>query len=953
LGAEDAASRLRALPQAQVSFNYLGQLDASAAASTAFAFARESSGAARDAGDPRSHLLDVGGRVSDGKLHLSLTYSEHLHERATLEGLARDMLASLRALIDGRTTADARRYTPADFPLARLSQAALEHVLPTGTPVEDLYPLSPLQHGMLFESLLAPGSGVYVTQCAWTFGAGVDLAAFRLAWTTVVERHAILRTSFAWDGLEQPLQRVSPHAVLPWEELDWSELPASEQQGRFDALMAADRERGFDLGQAPLMRLTVIRLVDGAYRVLWSSHHLLLDGWSLGILFKELFTTYDAAVRGRQPSLAQAPAFRDFIAWLRQQSEERTREYWRKGLSGFSSPTPLPGALPSRQDGARARKGSQALHLSAERTRALQAFVRQRQLTANTVLQGAWALMLSHHAGEPDVLFGATVSGRGAEVPGIEHMVGMFINTLPVRIQVEPRVPVQQWLADLHARMLELRQYEHTPLALAQTWSDVPRGSRLFESLYVFENYPVDEAVRTSGGQYDIRDFTTTEQPDLPLVALVSPGARMELRLTFDEARFPPATVDRLLRHWLTALETMLERPEALLSSVSLLSEQERQQVLVEWNDTRVAYARDVCIHQLFEAQAALTPDAVALDFEGRQLTYAQLDSRANQLAHHLRSLGVGPESLVGVCLERSLEMVVALFGVLKSGAAYVPMDPAYPRERLAWMLEDTAAPVILLQEHLRDVLPPHSARVMCLDSEWDTVARQPESRPAPLAGPEALAYVIFTSGSTGRPKGAMNAHAGVVNRLLWMQQQYGLTPADTVLQKTPFSFDVSVWEFFWPLMTGARLVVARPGGHQDPAYLVRVMARERVTTVHFVPSMLRAFVEEPGLEALTGLRRVVCSGEALPADLVHKAHARLPVAEVHNLYGPTEAAVDVTFWECPRGDERRSVPIGRPVANTRIHLLDRHGQPVPPACPESSSSVACRWAVATGAGPS
>ncbi|MCP3145380.1 amino acid adenylation domain-containing protein, partial [Pyxidicoccus xibeiensis] len=263
-------------------------------------------------------------------------------------------------------------------------------------------------------------------------------------------------------------------------------------------------------------------------------------------------------------------------------------------------------------------------------------------------------------------------------------------------------------------------------------------------------------------------------------------------------------------------------------------------------------------------------------------------------------------------------------------GAAYVPMDPAYPRERLAWMLEDTAAPVILTQERLTSVLPPHDSKVLCLDTQWDSVASQPSSRPAPLADPEALAYVIFTSGSTGRPKGAMNAHQGVVNRLLWMQQQYGLSAADTVLQKTPFSFDVSVWEFFWPLMTGARMVLARPGGHQDPTYLVRLMADERVTTAHFVPSMLRAFVEEPGLEGLKDLRRVVCSGEALPADLVNKAHARLPVASVHNLYGPTEAAVDVTYWECPRGEVLRSVPIGRPVANTRIHILDAHGQPTP-----------------------
>ncbi|WP_164002735.1 non-ribosomal peptide synthetase, partial [Pyxidicoccus caerfyrddinensis] len=378
----------------------------------------------------------------------------------------------------------------------------------------------------------------------------------------------------------------------------------------------------------------------------------------------------------------------------------------------------------------------------------------------------------------------------------------------------------------------------------------------------------------------------------------------------------------------------VVDRPEARLAELPLMDGAEQHRLLREWNGARADFPADACLHTLIEAQVERTPDAVALCFEGESLTYRQLDARANQLAHHLRSLGVGPEVRVGLFLERSLEMVVALLATLKAGGAYVPFDPDYPAQRLAWMLEDARPAVLLAQERLLSRLPAHEARLLCLDSEWLEVSRQPESRPEPLASPEALAYVIFTSGSTGRPKGAMNSHRGVVNRLLWMQQEYGLTPADTVLQKTPFSFDVSVWEFFWPLLTGARLVVARPGGHQEPTYLARLIAEERVTTLHFVPSMLQVFLEEPGLEGCTTLKRVVCSGEALPLELAQRCLQRLPAAGLHNLYGPTEAAVDVTYYPCVRDEPHRSVPIGRPVANTQIRLLDAHLRPVPIGVP-------------------
>jgi amino acid adenylation domain-containing protein/non-ribosomal peptide synthase protein (TIGR01720 family) len=384
-----------------------------------------------------------------------------------------------------------------------------------------------------------------------------------------------------------------------------------------------------------------------------------------------------------------------------------------------------------------------------------------------------------------------------------------------------------------------------------------------------------------------------------------------------------------MAQHFQTLLEGIVANPQQRVSQLPLLTEQERHQLLVEWNNTTKEYPNDKCIHQLFEEQVERAPDAIAVVFEGEQLTYRELNQRANQLAHHLRVLGVEPEVLVGICVERSLYMVVGLLGILKAGGAYVPLDPTYPSERLGYMLEDSSVSVLLTLARLVEALPKHKARVLCLDTDALSFAQQTQSNPISGVMPKNLAYVIYTSGSTGKPKGAMNTHRGICNRLLWMHDTYQLTQADRVLQKTPFSFDVSVWEFFWPLLTGARLVIAKQDGHRDPGYLVKAIVQQQITTLHFVPSMLQVFLEEQGLESCSCLRRVFCSGEALPKELQERFFARLE-CELHNLYGPTEAAIDVTFWQCKRDSNLRTVPIGRPIANTQIYILDGYLQPVP-----------------------
>ena len=405
------------------------------------------------------------------------------------------------------------------------------------------------------------------------------------------------------------------------------------------------------------------------------------------------------------------------------------------------------------------------------------------------------------------------------------------------------------------------------------------------------------------------------------------------LRVIYDARAVDGDAIERLARYHLEAYEWMLRGLDRPHLECSLLGEEEQRRVLEDFNATGVDYGTEKLIHELFEEQAQRTPDATAVIYGGRWLSYRELNERANQLAHYLRQQGVGPDRLVGVCIERGFEMIVALLGILKAGGAYVPLDPAYPQERLQYLIGDTEPVLILTEESLRRSLPLDSQRVFAVDRQWGELLQQPRCNPAASTvglDTSHLAYVIYTSGSTGRPKGVMNEHRGLFNRLQWMQHQYGLDESDRVLQKTPFSFDVSVWEFFWPLQQGACLVVARPGGHRDPQYLIELIREARITTLHFVPSMLQHFLECPETRECTSLRRIVCSGEELPLGTTRDCLARMPWAALYNLYGPTEAAIDVTAWDCRCPDVVTRVPIGRPISNTRIYILDAHGQPVP-----------------------
>jgi len=904
-----------------VLFNYLGQFDR-LGARDGFALAEEASGPAFGVGGARDHLIDINALVLQGRLRLDFAYSGAQYHAATIERLAARYRERLEALL--AYCRDHRGCTPSDFPLAALDQARVDALDADYGPIAAIYPLTPMQQGMLFHSLHDPQGGLYVEQLQVRLRGAVTPALLRTAWERLLARHAVLRTAFRHDGAV-PLQIVCRQAALPWTEHDWRGLDPAARSARIDALLAAGRTQGFDLTRAPLLRLHLIQEGEEAWRLLWQHHHLLLDGWCLPILLDEMLDLYDALHQGATPALPPVTDYRHYIAWLLRQDSAAARDHWRATLAGCVAPTPIPIARASQ--GAPER-GEVGLTLERTATLRLEALARAERVTSSTLMQAAWALLLGRYSGEDEVVFGVTVSGRTAPLAGIERMVGLFINTLPVRARLD---------TDLHTLLQHLQQAQqaanrqaHASLAEIQRDSALPVGTALFDSLLVFENYPEGDTSGRDRHLLRLADLQVVEQTNYLLTLAVLPGETLRFTLGFDAARIDAAAAARLLEHLAVLLEGLAAAPAADPRRLPLLTDAERAQ-LAQWNRTATALPTDRTLVELFEAQVQASPAAIALVFADRQLSYAQLNARANRLAHTLIARGVGPGVLVALCVERSIEMVVGLLGILKAGGAYVPLDPDYPAERLAFMLADSAAPVLLTHGTLAQTLPVGGAECLRLDVPGVFAERSAEN-PARRAAPDDLAYVIYTSGSTGQPKGAMNAHRGLSNRLLWMQAHFQLTPAAAILQKTPFGFDVSVWEFYWPLIVGARLVLARPGGHGDPAYLCELIDAQGIGTVHFVPSMLRAFLEAGQRPA--ALARILCSGEALGRDLQDACFARLPGVELHNLYGPTEAAVDVTAWRCRGDDPYPTVPIGRPIANTRIHVLDPRLQPTPPGVP-------------------
>ncbi|HBL25823.1 MAG TPA: non-ribosomal peptide synthetase, partial [Acidobacteria bacterium] len=786
-----------------------------------------------------------------------------------------------------------------------------------------VYPLTPLQSGMLFHSLMAPDSGVYVTQVTCTLPADLDARRFRQAWERLVERHGVLRTAFLWEGLDEPLQVVREKVSLPWQELDWGGLSTEERQRRLGELQHRERHTPLPLGEAPLMRFCLIRL-GGEHELLWTAHHLLIDGWSLPLLVQELQALYAAPGAAALPPVRP---FSDYVAWLRKQDSSAAEAFWREELAGLTTANALGIDRPGRAPG-RAGSAEHGLRMSPEVTARLQALAARHKLTLPTVTLGAWALLLSRYSCADDVVFGNVVSGRPAALPGVETMVGMFINTLPVRVRVHGAEPLVPWLQRLQERQLARQDFEHSPLAQIQRWSEVPAGSPLFETLHVFESYP--NAGDGDSSRLPVGNLRLSESTNYPVTLTLTAVDEVALRVACDLARVDEDAARRLPGHLASLLAGIAEEagPGRTVAELPLLPPAERHQLLIEWNDTELR-SRPGCLHHDVAAQAARTPDAVAVEMGDGCWTYRRLIGGARRLAHHLRSLGVGPDVIVGLCGERSPALVVGMLAVLEAGGAWLPLDPDLPAGRLGFLLADAGARVLLVQERLKDRVPAAGLPVVLLEEGSRDSGEEMGEALGVEVSPDHLAYVIYTSGSTGQPKGVMVPHRGICNRLRWAKQVYGIGGRDAFLQRAAPGFDVAVWESFAPLSAGARLVLAEPGRQADGAYLARAIREHQVTLVDFVPALLAAFLDEPEARACVSLRQVFVGGEALSPELRDRALASLPIP-LDNMYGPTEITVDTTRWVCTPGQPPHGVPIGRPIGNSRLYVVDRELRPVP-----------------------
>jgi len=882
---------------AEISFNYLGSMDQALPVSDGWSLLSYGWSAAPER--PRPHLLAFTAATSGGRLTWEIEHSLDRHASETIEHLSKSVKRHLHQIARHCERKEAGSYSPVDFPRVHLTQEALDTLVARSRGlfhrnIEAIESPSEAQEGILFQSFLAEGTGAYITQVALDLKGQLDEDAFEAAWKNALSRHAALRACYVRTQDQSTVEVILRHADLPFERAGWA--------GDLNTFLEHDRARGIDVSTAPLMRVTLIRRSTERCYAVWTFHHVLLDGWSVAIILREVAASYAAALQGRTLALP-ASSKRGLPAT----ASDASRDFWKDEMQGWRETIDLPFAHSPVSTAADRRE--HRLPLDASTTADLHAGARRHRVTLHSILEGAWALLLARCSGSNDVLFGGVVSGRSASVFDLDSAVGLFMRTVPVRVRIANETPVIDWLKDLQSRQILRAGHAALPLPQIAELSELPRGTALFESLLVFENYPIDSSISSYLTNVTVEDVIVSERPHYPLTLVVSGKDQLSLTAVYDASRFTSGAIERLLHHYRHVV-TSLAGSQGTLAGLSPLEASSAHQILVEWNSTARPYPLDRTVVDYIEEQAAAMPDATAIEFEEESISYAELDRRSNRVANMLRECGAGPESLVAVHMHRSLELPIALLGILKCGAAYVPVDPELPESRREFILKDAQAVCVLNQQQVRD-------------------AQHPTARAPRTLHRDSAAYMIYTSGSTGKPKGAVNTHAGLLNRLLWMQETFRLQAGEGVLQKTPFTFDVSVWEFFWPLMFGARLVMARPGGHLDRDYLVDAIERYRITTLHFVPSMLQIFVEAQGLHRCASLRRVIASGEALTPALAAAFHRRLS-AELHNLYGPTEAAIDVSWYQCVRGDTVSNVPIGRPVANTQLYVLGADYQPVP-----------------------
>ncbi len=920
---------------APISFNYMGQVRTDE--DSEFDIATESPGLGNDPRQKRSHILAIGGIIKNERLNLHCHYNEKLHSRQEIQKMLDNTTQILRELITHCTTNPLSGATPSDFPeYPGLQQHKLDQLwqfaqkTPERGRILAIGQLTGPQQGMIYHSQMNSHEVHYIEQLSYRISGPLDIKKLKNAWQFVIDKHDIFRVEFLGLDTNNPFQVIREYTDLSWIETDFCTVDTVDHAKKLEQLIKQDRMQPFQFEKAPLMRLRLCIESKSSAVLTWTYHHALMDGWSMPLVFKSLFLAYSSSLNESDPSKA-APSFRRYLHWLGEQDKNKAKIFWNEYLKGFTSPTPIVvRKTKSDTNPSGAHEFNRSLRTSVYAQ--LQTLSKHHGVTLNSICQTAWAALLSRYSGEEDILFAITSSGRPGNIEGINDIVGPFINTLPVRINISNEMSLGELLSQVHIQQANLDQYGYLSLTDIQSESEVPNGVNLFESIFAFENYPIDDAMKENPLPITFQPLDWKSQTNFPLTIIWAPGETLKLKIQFAKQHFDFATVNRLVDHYISIIEAMARQEHPL--KVNLLSDSEQQQ-MQEWNNTKHPYDETQCIHQLISEQAIKTPDAIALYFEQHCISYRKLEQQSNALAftlHHQKLAHA--DGLIAVCLPRGINQVVACLGIMKAGGAYLPIDPKWPVERRQKLLNKGQATAIIttpeinqeLNTNLTMIDPaevPVFASHMILDIKVNS---------------KNLAYVIFTSGSTGEPKGVMIEHRSVVNTFIDINARFRVLPEDRVLAVSALTFDLSVYDLLGVLCCGAAAVLPNDNEATNSQSWARLIKQHNVTIWDSVPQLMSILLEEAESNEeinIRSLRTIMMSGDWIPLDLPERIKNLLPEASVNSLGGATEGSIwSITYPIEQHDPQWRSIPYGKPMANQQFHIFDDHGQPCPIGVP-------------------
>ncbi|NQZ07283.1 MAG: amino acid adenylation domain-containing protein [Algicola sp.] len=924
--------------KASISFNYMGQVRPDQ--DSEFAIASESAGLGNDPRQQRSHVLAFGAIIEKGQLKLHCHYSEKLHTPQAMQDLLDNATQKLRDLITHCANNPHAGATPSDFPeYPGLQQPALDQLWQSAKETAQrgkivaIGQLTGPQQGMLYHTQMNAQEAYYVEQLSYRISGPLDAEKLKSAWQQVINQHDIFRVEFAGLGTANSFQVIREYANLAWTETDLRTVDAMGQAEKLEQLLEQDRLQPFDFENAPLMRLRLCVESASSAVLTWTYHHVLMDGWSMPLVFKSLFKAYSVAANTTTVCgvTRGAPSFRRYLHWLGKQDKTAAKRFWRESLKGFTTPTPLfvKNNIPlSNESGANEISRSLSKPIYTQ----LQTLFKQHGVTLNSICQTAWAALLARYSGEQDVLFAITSSGRPGDIEGINDIVGPFINTLPARIKISSDMSLGEMLSKVHIQQANIDKYGYLSLTDIQSESEIPNGVNLFESIFAFENYPIDDALKENQLPITFQPLDWTSQTNFPLTVIWAPGETLKLKIQFAKQHFDFATVNRLVEHYITIITAMAGQQHPL--EVNLLSDAERQQ-MQEWNNTKQPYDTDQSIHQLITQQARKTPDAIALYFEQQSISYETLDQQSSALAYVLQRDNLAHiDGLIAVCLPRGISQVVACLGIMKAGGAYLPLDPNWPLERRQKLLKKGRVTAVFATPQIKQEF--NNDWLVIMPSEIP--AFTPNMALNVDVSPTQLAYVIFTSGSTGEPKGVMIEHQSAVNTFIDINTRFSVTPQDRVLVVSALTFDLWVYDIFGVLSCGAAAVLPSDSEATNPQSWARLIEQHQVTLWDSVPQLMSILLEEAKSNAalnIKSLRTIMMSGDWIPLDLPARIKDHLPSASVNSLGGATEGSIwSITYPIEHQDPQWRSIPYGKPMANQQFHIFNDQDQPCPIGVP-------------------